>query len=195
MRFKGELFGGLFCLDCLHELLENLKLMIEKSSTLIWCIRSLCFKRSFISDLTFSRWLISSRAVYRAATAFTTSCTAGSVIRSLYSLPMFWYIQFALSGRVWQFTAIVEWVSCGCLGLFLKTTRWSGRKDLNLRLHGPEPCALPGCATPRCPSIRAIIIFSDKRRMSRPSDRVPPQLTSINSFCYAFIGFSCFLHV
>src|SRR5262245_12238278 len=27
---------------------------------------------------------------------------------------------------------------------------WSGREDLNLRLHGPEPCALPGCATPRC---------------------------------------------
>src|SRR5437868_11133395 len=26
---------------------------------------------------------------------------------------------------------------------------WSGREDLNLRLHGPEPCALPGCATPR----------------------------------------------
>src|SRR5690348_13514358 len=25
----------------------------------------------------------------------------------------------------------------------------SGREDLNLRLHGPEPCALPGCATPR----------------------------------------------
>ncbi len=28
-------------------------------------------------------------------------------------------------------------------------TSWSGREDLNLRLHGPEPCALPGCATPR----------------------------------------------
>jgi hypothetical protein len=26
---------------------------------------------------------------------------------------------------------------------------WSGRLDLNQRLHGPEPCALPGCATPR----------------------------------------------
>jgi hypothetical protein len=25
----------------------------------------------------------------------------------------------------------------------------SGREDLNLRLHGPEPCALPDCATPR----------------------------------------------
>ena len=25
----------------------------------------------------------------------------------------------------------------------------SGRKDLNLRHHGPEPCALPDCATPR----------------------------------------------
>ena len=27
--------------------------------------------------------------------------------------------------------------------------RWSGRQDLNLRLLGPEPSALPGCATPR----------------------------------------------
>src|SRR4030065_2899083 len=26
---------------------------------------------------------------------------------------------------------------------------WSGREDLNLRLHRPERCALPVCATPR----------------------------------------------
>ena len=26
---------------------------------------------------------------------------------------------------------------------------WSGRGDLNSRLLGPEPSALPGCATPR----------------------------------------------
>ena len=26
---------------------------------------------------------------------------------------------------------------------------WSGREDLNLRPPGPEPGALPGCATPR----------------------------------------------
>src|SRR5260370_24115764 len=26
---------------------------------------------------------------------------------------------------------------------------WSGREDLNLRPLGPEPSALPGCATPR----------------------------------------------
>ena len=26
---------------------------------------------------------------------------------------------------------------------------WSGREDSNLRLLGPEPSALPGCATPR----------------------------------------------
>ncbi len=25
----------------------------------------------------------------------------------------------------------------------------SGREDLNFRPHGPEPCALPDCATPR----------------------------------------------
>jgi hypothetical protein len=27
--------------------------------------------------------------------------------------------------------------------------KWSGRGDLNSRLLGPEPSALPGCATPR----------------------------------------------
>ncbi len=27
--------------------------------------------------------------------------------------------------------------------------KWSGRAELNRRPHGPEPCALPGCATPR----------------------------------------------
>lgn len=27
--------------------------------------------------------------------------------------------------------------------------RWSGRQDLNLRLHAPKACALPGCVTPR----------------------------------------------
>src|SRR5712691_2591877 len=26
---------------------------------------------------------------------------------------------------------------------------WSGARDLNPRPHGPEPCALPNCASPR----------------------------------------------
>lgn len=30
---------------------------------------------------------------------------------------------------------------------------WSGRQDSNLRPHGPKPCALPGCATPRVPPV------------------------------------------
>jgi hypothetical protein len=30
--------------------------------------------------------------------------------------------------------------------------QWSGRGDLNSRLLGPEPSALPGCATPRISS-------------------------------------------
>src|SRR3954462_75685 len=30
-----------------------------------------------------------------------------------------------------------------------KRNDWSGREDLNLRPPGPEPGALPGCATPR----------------------------------------------
>ena len=29
-----------------------------------------------------------------------------------------------------------------------KAGDWSGREDLNLRPHGPEPCALPGLTTP-----------------------------------------------
>jgi hypothetical protein len=32
---------------------------------------------------------------------------------------------------------------------FLFFYYWSGREDSNLRPHGPEPCALPDCATPR----------------------------------------------
>ncbi len=32
---------------------------------------------------------------------------------------------------------------------FLSGINWSGREDSNLRPHGPEPCALPDCATPR----------------------------------------------
>ena len=35
------------------------------------------------------------------------------------------------------------------LGRGRKNKKWSGRKDLNLRPHRPERCALPGCATPR----------------------------------------------
>ena len=44
---------------------------------------------------------------------------------------------------------------------------WSGREDLNLRPPGPEPGALPGCATPRpgCsePQGRSSESSSDKR--------------------------------
>ncbi len=32
---------------------------------------------------------------------------------------------------------------------------WSGRRDLNPRPLGPEPSALPGCATPRATSVSA----------------------------------------
>src|SRR5258708_39069646 len=34
-------------------------------------------------------------------------------------------------------------------GVYLIENKWSGREDLNLRPPGPEPGALPGCATPR----------------------------------------------
>ena len=33
-----------------------------------------------------------------------------------------------------------------------KRENWSGRPELNRRPLGPEPSALPGCATPRLPS-------------------------------------------
>jgi hypothetical protein len=36
-----------------------------------------------------------------------------------------------------------------------KTEKWSGREDSNLRPPGPEPGALPDCATPRmCAAVR-----------------------------------------
>ena len=41
----------------------------------------------------------------------------------------------------------------GCLFFALRIipaqTRWSGSRDLNPGPHGPKPCALPSCATPR----------------------------------------------
>src|SRR4029450_954431 len=46
-----------------------------------------------------------------------------------------------------------------------RSERWSGREDLNLRLHGPEPCALPGCATPR----RDALIVQGRRACTRSS--------------------------
>src|SRR5205814_9133712 len=36
-----------------------------------------------------------------------------------------------------------------------KLRRWSGRQDSNLRPSAPKADALPGCATPRSPAVRA----------------------------------------
>src|SRR5207237_1265267 len=53
------------------------------------------------------------------------------------------------SGFFWGCTTTTLAGSSECTTeLPLKKTR-SGREDLNLRLFGPEPNALPGCATPR----------------------------------------------
>ena len=49
---------------------------------------------------------------------------------------------------------------------------WSGREDLNLRLHRPERCALPGCATPRPPPARIARAFRS-RNLSRPPPAGP----------------------
>ena len=68
-----------------------------------------------ISVRIFSRFVISSTAVYRAVTAFTTSWVTGSMTRSLYPRPMCWKTHPALSGRILKLTAIVEWVSCRSL--------------------------------------------------------------------------------
>ncbi len=34
-------------------------------------------------------------------------------------------------------------------GSSLRGREWSGARDLNPGPHGPEPCALPNCASPR----------------------------------------------
>src|SRR2546427_4700835 len=51
---------------------------------------------------------------------------------------------------------------------------WSGREDLNLRLHGPEPCALPGCATPR----------RDQLIVQRARGKANTTLLYLNLRCY-----------
>ncbi len=55
------------------------------------------------------------------------------------------------------------------------TKNESGREDLNLRLHGPEPCALPGCATPRKGTRLVPVSFGAVKRsreiLSTPSAR------------------------
>ena len=40
-------------------------------------------------------------------------------------------------------------------GFFVVPEKWSGRQDLNLRPLGPQPSALPDCATPRVAGIIA----------------------------------------
>ena len=55
-------------------------------------------------------------------------------------------------------TVVETKVSLSCL---------SGREDLNLRLLGPEPSALPGCATPRVPLARAIDVGAHHARTAR----------------------------
>ena len=37
---------------------------------------------------------------------------------------------------------------------------WSGARDLNPGPHGPEPCALPNCASPRLELILSGAVFS-----------------------------------
>ena len=48
-------------------------------------------------------------------------------------------------------------------GLCFREDSWSGREDLNLRPLGPEPSALPGCATPRI--IPLVFVPSRQRRL------------------------------
>ncbi len=54
------------------------------------------------------------------------------------------------------------------------TTYESGREDLNLRLLGPEPSALPGCATPRSAAARSR--YGERAWRSAPlmAGRTPP---------------------
>ena len=49
----------------------------------------------------------------------------------------------------------------GCTSLFL----WSGRRDLNPRPFGPEPNALPNCATPRMEPMKGLEPLTRALRM------------------------------
>src|SRR5687768_10252813 len=49
-------------------------------------------------------------------------------------------------------------------GKFRPVSSSSGRQDLNLRLLGPEPSALPGCATPRG---KGVVRYLANRESSR----------------------------
>src|SRR5207247_3389597 len=46
----------------------------------------------------------------------------------------------------------------------ISNTKWSGARDLNPGPHGPEPCALPNCASPR---LEVILSGHSLRRSSR----------------------------
>jgi hypothetical protein len=49
---------------------------------------------------------------------------------------------------------------------------WSEREDLNLRPLGPEPSALPSCATPRyCKMIIAQRLLKDNSRQRRKLEK------------------------
>src|SRR5207249_281313 len=71
---------------------------------------------------------------------------------------------------------------------------WSGREDLNLRPPGPQPGALPDCATPRRTATIAQPARQDKcaagrgaspaRRAPLDDERRPPQRGSADSRCY-----------
>ncbi len=51
---------------------------------------------------------------------------------------------------------------------------WSGRADSNCRPHGPEPCALPNCATPRAYLWRRRRMGSSKQHVKRQSNIPSP---------------------
>ncbi len=68
-------------------ILEKLKPTIENASTAMLCTMSLSVRVVLIASLTADLLVISSSAEYLADTAFTTSCTAGSMMRSLKCMP------------------------------------------------------------------------------------------------------------
>ncbi len=66
---------------------------------------------SRISTRTFSRWVMSSTAVYRAVIALTTSWIVGSMTLSRNAAPMCWNTHGALSGIMLKLSATMECVS------------------------------------------------------------------------------------
>src|SRR5438477_13218061 len=60
--------------------------------------------------------------------------------------------------------AVIRRPGCSSLDAGIVFKIWSGARDLNPGPHGPEPCALPNCASPR---LEQTILFAAFRTRPR----------------------------